>query len=222
MQRKWLLFVFLIGILGKIHFLMSADTQYWQRIFITHWKNDQWKFYSQLQFRFYNLPKHFRYSLLSPSLRYRALPWLDFELHYSWIESRTTPHEPLFPTHRLEFEINPFFKLNSCVTLYFRNRYELIKRHGTNKLHSTLRNRIKFELTFKNKSKLEIGAFHNETFYNLITDEFFENRLVPIELTYKLNKSLKISPYLMARTLRNTEGYWRTALVFGTNLNIEY
>lgn len=221
MNKNWFIIIFLI-VLGKIQFLLCDDTQYWQRIYITHWKNDKWRFYTQLQFRFFDHPEHFRYSLVSPSIRYRPLSWLDLEFHYSWIESRPSSHEPFFPTHRLEFEINPFFKLDPSLTLYSRNRYELIKRHGTNQLHSTLRNRIKFEFTFKNKSCLEAVAIHDEIFFNLITNKFFENRFVPIELTFKLNKCLKISPFLMAKIQENEEGFWKTNMVFGTNLSIEY
>lgn len=191
--------------------------QYWQRFTSTNWEKGKWKVYSYVELRFFSRQRYFHRFSFSQRLLYKAYDFLEFEAHYTLIESRPTLNAGFVPTHRLELEINPSWKVDECLTLKWRNRYELLKEHHTNKLGQRLRHRIMFYFSIKN-SWLQAFSIHDEIFYNLTTNEFFENRFVPVELAININPQISFRPFVMILT-RKTSDIWNSSLVLGSQID---
>lgn len=213
--------IFIAFLLTVCRCLSASDNQFWEQIHILHWKKDKFKLFTYYEFRFFHHEDRFRFFLFRPELRYRALPWLDLELHYSIIERRSSPLEPLVARYRLEIEVNPYFKLNKRVTLLFRNRYELNKDQGTNKLKSILRSRTRlyFNSESKNRRFFKGWSISNEVFYNLTTRQFFENRFTLIELNLKISKNYTLRPLLLFKSNKNDNNHWFTDTVLAFKLD---
>lgn len=197
------------------------DKDYWQHFTIKNWEHDKCKLYTTGEIRFRGISNAYHYRL-TENFAYKALPFLDFELHYSYILNRA-PKNPTVGfrnTSRLEIELNPYFKIND-ITFKLRNRLELLKMQDISQIMYITRHRASITFPIKNHRFLTGIRISDEFFYNYDINKFNQNRFFPLELLFSPTKKTSFNVYIMIRSLYNAGlRVWDKSLVLGTEIGI--
>ncbi|HRD55568.1 MAG TPA: hypothetical protein PLC42_04135 [Parachlamydiaceae bacterium] len=92
------------------------------------WNAFPYKFYYSGDVRWNKGMSQVSHYRMSENFVYQARPFIDLEVHYSYIYNKASDACRFNNASRFELEINPHFSLNEAV-FRFRNRMEFIKRH---------------------------------------------------------------------------------------------
>lgn len=211
--------IFLIAILLVSGVCLSAkwDVEYWQQLNLKNWECGPWKVYTTAEFRFNHDCSYRYYNRGTQCVAFRLFPFLELEAHYSYIYDKPFGALSFLHRQRLELEINPFTKLENGITVRWRNRLELVKRQHDPKIRYEFRHRVMASIPIDNGTTLQAIRIYNELFYNFERQKFAQNRFVPIELSFKLGKSLTVDTFVMIRNFLNSDRWFRS-IVFGGNL----
>lgn len=138
-------------------------------------------------------------------------------LNFTWIHARHPDQNPFTQRYRWEFELNPHFKLSDSTELRIRNRYEIIKDEDESRLNQVFRQRQTLVMK-TNLRSLSAISIYNEVFFNIKENRFDQNRLVPLELSFKIGREHVYRLYVMIRWLR-PESTWNPQFILGSTLN---
>lgn len=211
-KLKWLL---PLGFLVLSPLLASDDVD------LQFWNAYNWKFYKndKLNLNLYVENRNrddasisFGY-FVGPTLRYKVSPNLGLGAAVKMIYLKTGD-SGFNKWQRTELEAT--YKLNLVSRLKFdhRTRHEYFFRDVGDDFQR-YRSRLRFNLPLKG-SRLSSFGFSNEFFYDLRTDTFAVNRLVPVSLSFKLSKRFKLSTYYMWEHRRSGS---RENHILGTTLS---
>lgn len=198
----------------------KEDSEYWQYFYWLNWKHDRCKFYTVGEFRFNRHISQFYYYRFSGSFAYRAIPWADLEMHYSIIFFKPIGDEDFIHVDRFEFEVNPFLQLGDHVVIQWRNRMEWLKIQNNSHIRSICRHRTMITYSFPEGSRLISIGCSDEFFYDLNICKFIQNRFIPLQLKFALNKDVSIDLFVMFRNFfRISLERWYRSYVIGTQLS---
>ncbi|MGF1482761.1 MAG: DUF2490 domain-containing protein [Opitutales bacterium] len=132
---------------------------------------------------------------------YAATSWLNLGFNIAYLEFASESAGTL-NTWRLEWEVTPFFKSERGLTVSFRNRLELFFNEDADTERWRWRVRVRFDQNLDGFWASR-ASLSNEFFYDFAPDDFNQNRLIPLALTFPLNANVSYTPYLLIQsTLR--------------------
>lgn len=196
------------------------DGEYWQYLNWTNWECVPYKLYTVAEARVNHDFSKFYYYRITENFAYQALSWLDLEAHYSFVyhESRGATH--FKNTHRLEFEVNPWMRFDNGITLKWRNRFEFLKKQGVSHIQYVLRDRLLALFPFENCGRITAFKIYDEVFYDCTLGKVTQNRIVPIELTLKVNECTALDLFMMVRNFFGLSSHkWYRSIVIGSELS---
>lgn len=211
-------FIFLF--LPCIAYASKWDTELWHFTSFTNWNSGSYRLYTTGEIRLHKNCSEVYYYRITGNLAYTGVKHLDFEFHYSCLHICSLNNPDFHYTHRYEFEANPWYKFNNGVTLRWRNRLEILKRQTTHYLHFIFRHRFLVEVPLKGPFHLEAYRAYDEIHYDFEHQLFFQNRFVPFELVFNLNRESNFAAFVMIRNFFSLSlRTWHRSIVFGGNLS---
>lgn len=161
--------------------------------------------------------------IVSPRLKYEALPWLDLGLGLSSLSIQHPASGIRYSQLRPEFEIDPHLQLSSHLRIDWRNRQEW--RHNddlTFPAHDRTRHRLQLGWTLPRPVGPLTRLFaSNEWLIDLHQRQWTENRLTPLGLTFKLSPKTELDCfYLLLQT--KPQDTWNQESVLGTYLRVRF
>lgn len=215
---KWFVFSTVI-FFGTLH-AGEWDLEYWQSINARNWESGSCRLYTIAEVRIRKDVSKFYFYRIAENFAYRALPWLDLEMHYSFIYHKSHGATRFANTSRLELELNPFMEFDNGVTITWRNRLELLKRQRIKQIAYIFRDRLTVEIPISNCGYLTAFTFFDEVFYDFEHHKFSQNRFVPIQLTLALGPKIDLDAFFMIRDLYSFSLIkWYRSFVIGSVLN---
>jgi len=156
--------------------------------------------------------------IVSPRVKYSALPWLDLGLGLSALRIENPNTHVRHGQLRPELEINPKYDLTKHLRLEWRNRMEW--RWNENATFTTHRTRHRLQAAWtlpQPFGPLTRLFASNEWLVDLHRGDWTENRLVPLGLTLRLNDSADLDCFYMVVSNRHVTA-WKHESVLGTYL----
>lgn len=160
--------------------------------------------------------------IVSPRVKYAALPWLDLGLGLSALSIENTTTHARYGQLRPELEINPRFDLTRHLRLEWRNRMEW--RWNEDAAFTTHRTRHRLQLGWTLPSPagpLTRLFVSNEWLVDLHRRDWTENRLVPLGLTFRLSSHADLDLFYMVTSSR-IKADWQHESVLGTYLRVRF
>lgn len=212
---KVFLYVFLS--LFNYAFIEAYDREYWQQFRWAQFKKGPLRFYASGEVRIHDDVSKANFYRISENLAIEVVKNLDLEIHYSYVYSK--PKGDLFFTarSRIEFEVNPTIHLFDKTLLHSRARFEIEKKHGSREWHYVYRFRCRLIFPIENNKLIKTIECSDEIFYRINTNEFRQNRLIPLGIEFKLGSKASLVTYFMVRNFISAER-WHHSVVLGSDL----
>lgn len=161
--------------------------------------------------------------IVSPRVKYQLLPWLETGVGLSTLIIENTRTHVRYWQERPEFELNPKFDLTRQLRLENRNRLEW--RWNEGEPFTTHRSRHRLQLGWTLPQPLgpltRIFA-SNEWLIDLHRQNWTENRLVPLGLTFKLTGNTDLDVFYMIVSQRARSSGWDVESVLGSYLRMRF
>jgi len=146
--------------------------------------------------------------ILSPRVRYALNETWQLQANLSVLEALNPDETARADALRLEFEVNPTFRLGDTVTLSLRDRLEWRWREGGDDYAVRLRVRPQLDWTLRREGVFR-GLYANlESFFDFEQKAYAEQRLVPLGLVFRPWEHGELRCYYILRTVRARVG-WR-------------
>lgn len=218
-MRHVLLLALTITIGSHFGFLQAAnwDVEYWQFINWNNWEKGPYKIYTSGAVRFNEDISKYYYGRATINFAYKVNPCLTVEAHYSYFNVKNRGSLHFIKNHRLELEYNPSLTFSNGIILRSRNRFEIVKQEPSYPFNYILRQRLMVAFPISNFGKLVSIDFSDELFYNFNSHKFNQNRLIPIRLTYALNRHTSLNVFVMIRHFFSDQ--WYRSVVLGSELS---
>ncbi len=188
------------------------DVQYWQLLEWNQWKQSRCRLFGVGETRLQHDLRHFNYYRLTQGFAFRALEDLDLEIHYSYVNVKTSGATAFSNRSRLEIEVNPFWTLAHGIQIHWRNRMDFIKQQNRLHIQYVLRERLK--VTFSTEGEwIKTVSIANELFYDLSTKRFTQNRFYPLMLNFALGKEVSLDLFIMLRTHFSSNKWYREGVM---------
>jgi hypothetical protein len=195
------------------------DIEYWQYLRWKNWEKGPFQIYTSGELRLdFDLSRYY-YNRVSGNISYKARPYLHFEAHCSLINIKPhgTPTASFISIQRYELESNPFVKWDNGVTLKWRNRMEFLKRENLPHIQHVFRHRVSVAIPVHHWGKLVSLKITDEIFYDFDINKFTQNRFIPVEMTFELNREVHFTLFCMVRNFFSLGSRkWFRSFVFGT------
>lgn len=194
------------------------DIMMWNWLSLNLWQNDTHKVHAYFDNRLVEDVTEEKLWLGSLRYKFKAHKNLQLGFGYTYLDVRNVEADTWTHQNRLEFELNPKFKLNDDWTLALRNRMEV--RFIEERSDSSARFRHRIQLS----RPVELGPISSyyaniEGFYLLDLDKVNEVRTVPIGTGIKLAENTKLNLFYMIQSKRiGSTSSWSHAHALGTNL----
>lgn len=219
-NSKWcaLLSTFMTALAGFNSACASKwDVEYWQYLNWENWQCCPFTLYTTGVIRINKDISKFYYYRISENFVYRALSWLDLEVHYSYIYSKPIGAPRFDYTNRLELEANPTVCFDSGAILKWRNRLEIAKKQHISQIAYIYRGRIMAVFPYRNCSRFLSHRVFDEVFYDFNIKKIVENRFAPIDLSFSLSQQVTLNIAFMIRNLRRVDR-WHNSFVIASEL----
>lgn len=209
----WLFFLLSVRLIDAAEW----DAEYWQYVVLNQWKKGPCKLYALGDVRINKGISKLYYCRIAENFAYQALSDLDLEVHYSFLCSKPRGAPRFHRSNRLELEINPLFRFKNGITLRWRNRLQLIKTQGIPYIQFVFRHRFMTVFPIREWGPLTSIHVYDELHYHFDTNKITQNRFVPLELSFALNRHTSMSIFLMVRNFINSNQWYRS-IVTGSEL----
>jgi hypothetical protein len=195
-------------------------SEYWQRLYLTTWKNGPYSLRSYVRLETRNHMKSIRGVLLSEQFAWKLSDNWTFGLNYTYVHSRSVVENSTWRwQHRIEIEGNRAFAFPWCTELRTRNRLEIRRVQGNKDLSYEFRQRCLWFFPIEGQGRLKAFTFGNELFYSLNLGRLVQDRILPCQFTFELSSRSKIDVYGMIRLFLQGQSTWEKSAVLGTNLH---
>lgn len=206
------------------------DLEYWLNVNWENWEKGPYRLFTNSEIRFNQDVSKFYYYRVTEGFAYQACPILDLEAHYSLIYNKSPGASQFLTTQRLEIEVNPSYRFDNGIAIKSRNRMQLIKkqklfsrRHlqeNNGAVQYVFRKRLLVSFPLKNCDNISSVQIYDEVFYDFDLNKFTQNRLVPIEMTFAINRRLDCNVFFMIRNFYSLgSDQWFKSFVIGSQLN---
>jgi hypothetical protein len=158
--------------------------------------------------------------IVSPRVRYAWDDTWQIQANLSVLEALNADETARADWIRLEFEVNPTFRLTDALTLSLRDRIEWRWREGGDDYAVRIRVRPQLDWILRREGWFR-GLYANfETFYDFDQDRATEHRLTPFGIILRPWERGELRCYYIMRTVRARAG-WRDydGLGIGTVFN---
>jgi hypothetical protein len=159
--------------------------------------------------------------IVSPRVRYDLDATWQLQANLSALETLNADETVRADWLRLEFEVNPTFRLNDALTLSFRDRVEWRWRDGGDEYTTRIRVRPQLDWTLRNAGLFRGLYANNEVFFDFNQERVTENRLTPLGLTLRPWENGELRCFYLHRTTRGPDG-WRDYDGFGVSAAFNY
>jgi len=202
----------------------DGDMRYWQTLALNYYETDSWRFKVHAQTRLYDDANFLGAYLVFPSVEYKAHKNLDLAATYLYEGIRRSASDDYTMLHIFWLHTNWQWNLSDHLSFSMRNVL------GWRTFESSAKNdywitRDKFALSYRLNNMWRIVAIgaNTELFYNFNEGTLFENRAVPLSLTFKLSEQSMLSLYGMIQSKDVTaNGDWEHAYIFGQTLSYKF
>lgn len=214
-MRRFLLFLLLLPVVSR------AD-EWWAWTMLDIWRAPPWSAGVFMGNRLDTEDGSY-VQIVSPRVKYQLLPWLQTGLGLSTLSIENPNTHYRYWQERPEFELNPKFNLTRHLQFENRNRMEWRwNEHETFTTHR-LRNRLQLTWTLPEPVGPLTRVFvSNEWLFDLHRQNWTENRLVPLGLTFKLTANTDLDVFYMVDSLRPKKSPWDHESVVGTYLRVRF
>lgn len=166
-------------------------------------------------------PNPSRYQI-GPKVAFDIFEYLSFGVNYSYFQKetpipKTDDFEPR-GEHRAEFEVNPHYTFTNGVQLNLRNRWEHRWFIDSGSVNDRSRHRLEIVVPVKRMGPLAEVFSQIEVFYDYDRELNSEERIVPLGLTFKLARKVKLKTFYMWQPIQFAPGEWSNSHVFYTQL----
>lgn len=216
--NKHLVKVVLIWLTAAASLQGRDDVMMWNWLSLNLWQNDTHKVHAYFDNRIVDDVTEEKLWLGSLRYKFKAHSNLELGFGYTYLDVRNVEADNWTHQNRLEFEVNPRFKLSESWTLSLRNRMEV--RFIEDRSDSSSRFRHRTQLC----RPLEFGPVSDysasvELFYLLDLNKINEVRTVPLGIGMKLTESTKLNLFYMIQSQRvGSTTSWSHGHALGTNL----
>jgi len=160
--------------------------------------------------------------MISPRVKYEALPWLDLGLNLSLLSIENTATGDRYLQARPEIEATPKFDLTEHLKLECRNRMEWRDNEGEEFTEHRSRHRLQLGWTLPDPVGPLTRVFvSNEWLIDLHKHEWSENRFVPAGFTFKVSGHTDLDLFYMLLS-HHVQSEWQTEQVIGTYLRVRF
>ena len=207
-----------------ILFSMAAPAladEWWAWSSLEFWRNDTSKAWLFLGNRL-DADDGAYVQIASPRFKHAIRPWLDGGIGLSLLSIENTQTHDRFAQFRPELEFNPHFDLTRHLAIEFRNRMEW--RWNEEQAFTThrLRNRMQLSWSLPRPLGPLTRVFaNNEWLRDLRHNQWNDNRLVPLGLTFKTGPSSDLDVFYMISS-SHTDGEWHHESVIGTYVRVRF
>ncbi|HAV13769.1 MAG TPA: hypothetical protein DCX06_09830 [Opitutae bacterium] len=194
------------------------DIMMWNWLSLNLWQNDTHKVHAYFDNRIVDDVTEENLWLASLRYKFKAHKNLQLGFGYTYIDVRNITTDSWRDQQRLEFEVNPSFKLDDNWKLSFRNRMEV--RYYEDRDDSSSRFRHRTQLS----RPIDLGPLSSyyanvELFYLLDLEKVNEVRTVPVGTGIRLGENTKLNLFYMIQSKRTgSTSTWNHAHALGTNL----
>lgn len=160
--------------------------------------------------------------IISPRHKQRVLPWLELGAGLSLLGIKNLKEDERFLQFRPELEVNPRLDLSPSLRLDIRNRMEWRwnEREDITVHRSRHRLQLGWELP-EPAGPLTRFFINNEWLSDLHRGQWWENRAVPLGMTFHCSKSAELDLFYMIFSTRQ-QAHWRHESVLGTYLRLRF
>lgn len=198
----------------------SWDFEYWQYLNWKNWEHGRCKLYTVGEMRMNKEASQFYYYRVTENFAYQALPCLDLEAHYSFVHHKSRGALHFTNTSRLEFEATSSMFLNHGIAIKWRNRIEFLKKENISNIEFVFRHRIMASIPIECCGKLTSINLYDEIFYDFNNNKITQNRFVPIEMSFTLDRHFSCEVFFMIRNFFSfSADKWYRSIVLGSQLN---
>lgn len=191
-------------------------SEYWQKLLWTMWENDAFAVRTFMRFDTSNHYKSWRAVQINEQLAWKASDDLTLEIHYAYLHNRSiVSHSSWRWQNRIELEANRIFHPSCYFEIRTRNRFEIRWLENVRTTQYQFRQQTMLFVPIENAGRLKAYSFYNEVFYDISTSRFTQDRLYPIQLTYKLSDRVDFEAFFMIRFFLH-EDAWKKSAVLGT------
>lgn len=199
--------------------MLARADEWWAWMMIDAWRQPPWSggvfFVNRLDFEDGDIVQ-----MLSPRVKYEAASWLDLGLNLSFLDIEKTTTGEHYLQFRPELEVDPKFDLTPHLRLDWRNRMEWRMNEGDTFTTHRLRHRLQLGWTLPKPAGPLTRIFaSNEWLIDLHKQDWTENRLVPVGLTFKLTEHSDLDVFYMLDSVKNAGG-WKDESIVGTYLHV--
>jgi hypothetical protein len=198
------------------------DARLWQTLGITFHEDASWKVTAVAQSRLFDEGKFLGVRLVAPTLEYKVHPNVNIGATYLLEDARSEPGADFTRLHIFWLHVSPHWQIGNKVN--FSMRHVLGLRAIESAADTTIsRHRFNLDYRVENGGCLVGVGVGTEVFYNYDTGRVFENRLIPLKLSFKVLANTKLSLYYMAQSkLYPGTSSWETAHVFGQSVSYKF
>jgi len=223
-RRTWrlgLTSIFAVFLMSSPRVRGGEDFGSWHALTLRFFNNEHWTLSAVSQLRFNDDSSRLFAFGVTPQVTYKASPYLRLGMNYTYLPAKLPGESDFLDQHRWESEINPRWPVNEWLTLDLRNRFELRWLEGRAGTNERLRHRPQATFHLKGFGPLESIYINNEFFYDFDTNQYKQNRLVPLGLNFRLNSNTVFSTYYMWWSVRGGDD-WKRSHVLGTQLSLSF
>ena len=159
--------------------------------------------------------------IASPRVRYDLHPDLQLQFNVSFLEAVNADETARPDWLRLEFEVNPTFRLAEGWTLSFRDRLEWRWRDGGDDYGFRIRVRPQLDWTLRTQGLFRGLYASNEVFYDFDRNRCTENRLIPLGVTLRPSDRVELRLFYLWRTTLGAQR-WQNYHVLGALVAMNY
>lgn len=216
MRFNFYLCVFLL-VFFNCAFIEAYDCEYWQQFQWIQFNKKSLRFYTTGEVRIHDDVSKGNFYRISENMAYEVVKNLDLEFHYSYIYSKPKGDRFFTARSRIEFEVNPTINIFYHTLLHSRARFEIEKNHSDQELHYTYRLRCRLVYLIENNKLMRAIECSDEIFYRINTNEFRQNRFIPLGIEFKLGSKAALFTYFVVRNFISA-GRWHHSIVIGSDL----
>lgn len=205
-----------------LHAEFNGDFRLWQTASVRLHEDANWRLTAAAETRFFEEGKYLGAWLLFPTLQYKIHPNLDLGGTYLFEDIRSQCGIDYERLHIFWLHASPHWQLNEDLNLSMRHVLGFRSVESRDD-YGISRHLFALNYRLKNCGPLVGLSASTELFYRYDSDLLFENRLVPIKGTFKLNDRTKLSLYFVAQSKRSTHcDDWKTAYIFGQSIHYDW
>lgn len=204
------------GLGERANAAFDGDVRMWNELMVRQYKGERWQTYTWSELRWFNDIRDLDLWFFQQKVYYKVDPIWSVGGGPAWIEVQNARGE-WNTLARMEFEINPTWRIGEQTTLQFRNRLET-RWWETRDYETELVSRHRLRLSHKaswlpHMNRIEMS---NEFFFDYRVGAYNENRLRVFDIHFDSIRGTTMNAFFQIRSRRGGDGDdWDHAYILG-------